>query len=40
LLPLETFLWVKDNIICKTIHLKEVLGEVMAAWKERNSTFM
>jgi len=36
LLPLETFLWVKDNIICKKFHLKVVLGEVMAAWKERN----
>jgi hypothetical protein len=36
LLPLETFLWVKDNIICKKVHLKVVLGEVMAAWKERN----
>ncbi len=35
LLPLETFLWVNDNIICKKFHLKVVLGEVMAAWKEK-----
>ncbi len=26
LLSLETFLWVKDSIICKKLHLKVVLG--------------